>query len=470
VVPPAPVVQARSVDTMTGVPVRIDLTEGASGGPYTGAEVLSIVPAAAGSARVVVAGSGISARYFLEFLPAPQFSGVAVLRYTLSNGFGASTPAEIRVQVAPRPDPTRDPEVLGLMQAQADTARRFADAQIDNFQRRMESLHRNDARGLSNRLGFVARHRCMPRIGAPPGAECDDADWTQSASEMTSNEPDRDPPANLGLWIAGTVRSGDRDATGTRRALDFETQGVSAGADLRLSERFALGAGLGYGRDRTEIGTADTRSDARAYTVAAYASYHPGAVFFLDGLLGYQRLDYDLRRSLDANDGSVRGRRDGRQWFASLTTGAELGEAPWRFVPYARFDASRARLDGYTEIGDALYALRYERMDVDADSGSLGLRVEYRRRTGWGVISPQLRLEYQRDFDGAGVGVLRYADLDGGLLYRVDLGDIDRDRFGLGLGAVFDFDNDWSIRIDYLGQRSGDLSDNGVMLLFEKRR
>ena len=48
-----------------------------------------------------------------------------------------------------------------------------------------------------------------------------------------------------------------------------------------------------------------SRSEGRAYSVALYGSYSPGDVFFLDGLWGYQNLDYDLRRFVTTNGNFV---------------------------------------------------------------------------------------------------------------------------------------------------------------------
>ncbi|WP_413894718.1 autotransporter domain-containing protein [Pantoea ananatis] len=51
-------------------------------------------------------------------------------------------------------------------------------------------------------------------------------------------------------------------------------------------------------------------------------------------------------------------------------------------------------------------------------TGNLGLRLEWRRQTSWGRLTPQFRLEYQHDFQGRGDATLGYADIVGGTLYR----------------------------------------------------
>ena len=454
---PTVVAPSRTVTMLAGASATVELTDGATGGPFTAAMVVSLMPTNAGAATIARSGSGANARFALTFAPASSFAGIATVTYTLTNGATTSAPAAIAFNVVPRPDPAQDAEVRGLIDAQALTARRFATAQIGNFQQRLERLHGADAgaNGFQNTLTFAASRSCRRAVGAMPGAPCIDA-TAQADVGGTGPTPARAPDALFGTWIAGTLRSGDRDARAGRSALDFETEGLSIGADKRIGSAFVFGAGLGYGHDRTWVGSDDTRVDARAYTIAAYAGYLPAEVFFLDGLLGYQRLDYDLRRSIGATGGTVSGRRDGRQWFAAVTAGAQLGQDAWRFTPYGRVEGARGSLGGHVENGDALYALCYDAQDLRTLTANLGLRLDYRVQWSSGAFSPQLRLEYQRDLERRGAATLHYADWLGGPQYRiVPQGDA-RDRLELGIGALLDLDDAWSLRFGYRSLLDGD--------------
>lgn len=477
---PLPVAQSRTLNANAGIAIEVDLTEGATGGPFTAATLVSLTPAQAGSASIAQQGSGNAARYVLTFTPAAAFSGVATATFTLDNAFATSAEATITFQVTARPDPTLDAEVQGLLGAQAQATRRFANAQLNNFQRRLESLHHGGT-GFSNGLSFQANTpHCrdgmpgMPgslpkqlcdaqtaeRDGANPGLR--DASASEAAAPSQSSRP-------FGLWTGGAIRSGNQDSQNNRARVDFETDGLSVGGDYRLNDRFALGLGLGWGRDDSEIGNQGSRSKGKAYTLAGYASYHPGKLF-LDALVGYQDLSYELRRYVSASGSHVSGSRDGGQWFASLSTGADLQYDRFSLTPYARLDLARATLDAYTEQGDALYALHYQDMDVDSSTGNLGLRMDFSKKTGWGTLTPQLRLEYQYDFQGNGSATMQYADLMSGPFYRTSLPVFDRSRFLLGLGLGFNGEHGLSTRIEYNGVvDANNGSDHGVMINIEKR-
>lgn len=478
---PVPVALSRTVDAIAGVPVTVDLTQGATGGPFTAAHLVSLTPANAGTVSIAQSGTAFQ----LSFTPAASFSGAASAVFTLNNAFATSAQATITFNVAVRPNPAQDTEVRALLEAQVDSTRRFATGQITNFQQRLESLHGAGESGakFANALTFSAPQSCSERAGARPGFKCNQrgvmnglsADGLSLAlsrelrgASAAADSGGAGTRSGVRFWAGGVIRSGDQDGRGNSAGVEFESDGISLGADYRITPSFSFGAGVGFGRDRSEVGQRESNSENHAYSAAFYASYHPGETFFLDGLLGYQWLDYDLRRTVTTNGNDVKGQRDGNQWFASLAAGAHIQRNAWQFTPYGRIDFSQARLDGYTERGDPTFALRYDQMDVDTGTASLGLRVDYRLRTGWGMFAPQLRVEHQHDFTSDAKAQIRYADLFGPI-FEADVLGFERDRTSLGLGLLFNTNKDWSFRIEYRALVGDNDTDNSVQFGVEKR-
>jgi len=404
----------------------------------------------------------------------PTASGGFAFTITSTDALGFTGTRDYTLQVTQRPDPTRDPEVRGLLSAQADTARRFATSQIENIQQRMQRLHgAGGNNGFSNNvsLGYGAQ-RCEPVVGTLPGAGCD-----AQRRQPFDREPGLDAPATtanesqapLGLWVGGSVRSGRSNGRGSTGG-DFNTDGVTLGSDLQVGRDLALGVALGYGRDRTDVGENGSRSDGQAYTLALYASYTPGEHLFVDALVGHQLLDYDLRRYVTSDGSFVHALRDGSQWFGSLSLGADVVRGNWMLTPYARLDASQGTLDPYAESGSELFALRYGDQDVDTSTGNAGFRMEFRNTAVWGAWTPQLRVEYQHDFKGSGVATMQYADLVGVPFYRTSLDGFDRNRWMFGAGLMFDFRRNWGLRVDYRGLvGSGEDRDHGVQISLDKQ-
>jgi uncharacterized protein YhjY with autotransporter beta-barrel domain len=416
---------------------------------------------------------------------AATVTGAFNFTITATDALGFTGSRAYSITVFQRPDPSRDPEVRGLIESQADATRRFATSQINNFQQRLERLHgAGTSGGFDNGLSVSYDQYCPEMVGSIPGRRCDRPTTGNSIGAGIGNGAGNGAGGGagqgsgsgsgnkaFGMWASGMIRSGNHDGRNDSADVDFETDGVSVGLDYRFNESFVLGGGVGYGTDSSDVGENGSRSEGRAYTFALYGSYSPGDVFFLDGLWGYQKLDYDLRRFVTTNGNFVNGNRGGSQWFGSLSVGADIAAGnAWQFTPYARVDVARATLDGYTETGDAIFSLRYEEMEVDTTTGNAGVRIDYRRETSWGMFSPQFRVEYQHDFKGSGAQTMRYADLLSGPFYRAEFSDFDRSRWMFGLGFLFDLDNDWSFKLDYRGLiGNGEDRDHGVQLNVDKR-
>ncbi|WP_267225594.1 putative Ig domain-containing protein [Dyella silvae] len=462
-----------AVQAVAGTTVHVDLTGGATGGPFTAANVLSITPAQAGSASIRNTGNG----YVLDLTVAANFSGAAQLAFTLSNAYATSAPAILSIQVTPRSDPSRNAEVLGILDAQADATRRLAAGQINNFQRRLESLHVGNATGgFTNGISLVSgggRVSRDPVTGLMHNDNGED-DW----GRRYLVQPDGSAPAQTGgtagggglpgsisIWTGGAANFGTRELGGSANGIDFTTAGLSIGADKQISDSWAVGGGLGYGHDASDIGHNGSRSTVDSYNVAAYASYRPAESTFIDALVGYQWLSFDARRYVTDNGGTVQGSRDGGQVFGSFSVGYERRRDTWVLAPYGRLDIGHATLDAYTEHGDGIYALSYQRQTVDSSTGSLGLRGDFMIKRDYGVWTPRFRIEYQRDFEGASQATMRYADLLTGPLYQATLNQQARNHMLFGVGVELQTLRGLMLRMEYQNLLDNSSHDNQSILL-----
>ncbi|WP_285447438.1 putative Ig domain-containing protein [Xanthomonas sp. LMC-A-07] len=487
-----PIAVSVTAEAVPGAASQVDLTRNATGGPFVAAAVVAVLPASAGTATITQVGAAAAAArtsgfapaataqasspsFMLTFVANPAFVGQATVQFTLSNAFATSAAASVIFTVAPRRDPSVDAEVRGLIDAQSESTRRFAKAQIDNFQRRLEATHRGGST-LSNAVTFQPTSHCRQAdrgISAQPcSPDTQDADneFRDAPAMASGGTGGAQGQGDLGLWVGGAIRSGSLDRQANTNGVDFQTDGLSVGADYRLAPSLAVGAGLGWGRDDSDVGRNGSHSKATAYTMALYASFHPGKAFFFDTLVGYQLLSYDLRRFVTDDASMAEGSRDGKQWIASLSSGADLQRGNLQITPYARVDVARATLDGYVEDGIAPFALRYDDMDVATTTGNLGLRLEWRRDVAWGRLTPQVRVEYQRDFQGRGDATLGYADIIGGPVYRTGQNAFDRNRLMVGIGAALLTEQGLSTRLEYRGITDGDSgNDQTWMINLEKK-
>ncbi|WP_447096819.1 putative Ig domain-containing protein [Pseudomonas sp. CF10PS3] len=440
-------VPASSQILSVGESAEVDLTQGATGGPFTQANLGTVTPASAGRAFMV-------SRFSMRFVPSAAFAGTAVVRFSLQNGSGSLANSSVSFIIAPRPDPTKDAEVIGLLNAQTRAAERFASTQMDNFNRRLEQLHQVSC----NRNSFNASVR-KDGENVPMQAIASAVQKQMGGSANSTDEEKRQTAAQvedgckedaIAYWSDGFINNGSTHARGAKDN-SFTTFGLSAGVDYRLSPNAIAGIGFGYGNDRSDIGNNKTRSDADALGIATYLSLNLAPKVFVDGLLGYNRISFDSRRYITGSDAQyAKGSRDADQLFASLTTSYEYRQGPLSLTPYGRLNASTTRMDAFRESGGGIYGLSYDEQRQQNFTSFIGLRTGYDVATRLGVMTPKIGLAWGHNFSGSSDYKMRYTDQGSdGVLYRLKPDPLDSNFANLDLGLDFNLGRSWQMGVSY---------------------
>jgi len=467
---PVPAAPDRTVDLLAGTSATVSLTDGATGSPFTNAAIVTPPPAAMGTASV----SGGGGNFDLVFASTAAASGSVVVTYTLSNSWGTSAPATVTFNIVNRPDPSKDPEVIGLITAQLDSARRLAENQIENFHDRLEQIRDGEAGsgGGGVQVGFQQDQNPSPLAHTEDPAREETSTFgfppLSIGSGLAGTSGDAGAGKSTGFWTGGFVNFGSRD--GDSLKLDQTLVGVSAGFDYRFTPWLVAGIGFGYGRDAVDIGVNGTENEAQALSAAVYGTYSPAAGFFLDGILGYSWLDFDSSRYVTATGDFADGERDGHQVFASLSAVYEHRRHGFLISPYARLDAAWSRLDAFSETEAGPFSLSYGEQDAEMIAGVLGFRVKHAIAMEWGALTPRLRFEYTHDFAGSSRASLGYADLSG-LPYALEIDPLSFDYLGAEAGVDADFANGWSFGLSYRLDASlnGSGHNHGVGLKLSSR-
>ncbi|UZK66222.1 putative Ig domain-containing protein [Sphingomonas sp. M1-B02] len=513
VLPDRPVALPKSASVGDGQTVSVDLTAGASGAPFTAATIVSVAPANAVKTALVESGAGASRAYRLDVTALARFGGTVLVTYTISNQSGASNPATITVTVTARPDPAADPNVRGIVDAQVETARRFARSQVSNFMARAEQLHGSgggnggaemgvrlasrDGRGVvraspafdASALEITERMRLSgedPELGryanrrGPERLRADElgSSLRGGAPAIARNRRSADAPppgssedddgtggrriGSIALWSSGAIDIGTLDATTDRTKITATTSGLSAGADIKLAEGVTLGVGGGYGNDVSHIGGGAARVRGENSLVAAYASIVPAESLFLDGMIGRSDLSFRTRRSVAGVNAVASGNRDGSFTLGALAAGIERESGPLSWSLYGRGELLDGELGAYTESGAGRFDLRFDERRLRSVTGSLGARFEYRQKFAWGSAAPRIRAEWNYEFADTGVQRLDYADIAGPAFYSVDSNGWKREQYMVSLGARFLLPAAWTFDIETAlrgasGERAGTL-------------
>ncbi|MDG2535816.1 Ig-like domain-containing protein [Sphingomonas sp. HITSZ_GF] len=505
VVGQVPIAAPKTATTGDGQMVSVMLTDGAARGPFTGANVVSVLPANSASTAIVATGSG---GYRLDVTPNNRFGGTIVVTYTLNNVYGTSAPSTVTLTVQARPDPRTDPNVGAISDAQSEAARRFARAQVSNFMRRTEQLHNGGGRAgmamgvtLVSRDGYTGPERpsdkdwglaitermrvsgedpALGRVandpqspfsrggqvgygrGVSPAAGAPSTGGRSQAADTNGDGTRR--TGSLATWAGGAIDIGTRDKTTDRSKVTATTAGLSAGADLKLGEGIVVGVGGGYGNDLSRIGSgAQVRGTSTIY--AAYASLQPADGTFIDGMVGRGQLDFTTRRIAAAVDAVARGSRDGSYTVAGVSLGVDRTDGQLQWSLYGRGEYMDADLDAYVETGAGRYNLRFDARQVRSLTGTIGARFQYRQKMSFGSVTPRVRAEWNHEFADVDAQWLDYADIPGLATYSLSGNGWKREQLQLSLGARFDIlKGAWSFDFE-TGLRTGQGEKAGTLQL-----
>ncbi|MFC4764308.1 Ig-like domain-containing protein [Dyella koreensis] len=417
---------SQTVSTQPGSPVSVNLAAVAPG-TYTSSALLGLSPAGAGTTT-------LSQPTTLTFTPASTFHGLVQITAVLTASDGQTQVINVLVLVSNQPDPSRNPDALGLINAQTMQAKRFAESQLRNIQSRLDSLHDGNATAsFSNNVSISLGGKPMQAptgaatgarnaapsgtpspVGMRPGmgaAESGDGASAPADTTPQGSAPTTQPPASsgLGVWINGAANFGSFDAYRRAAGFDSDNIAVNTGADQRIGEHALIGFSLGYNHDRSEVGNNGTRSVAQGYSAAIYGSYQPTSHLYIDGVLGGGGLRFDSRRYASDSGTALAGHRNGNQWFASLTAGYAYKAGAWAVSPYGRLAWSLSSLNGYAESGDAAEALSYGTQTVRTSQVVVGIRASGKMAWNDNMFIPHARLEVGHDFQGTSDTTLGYA-------------------------------------------------------------
>ncbi|WP_334179810.1 autotransporter domain-containing protein [Pseudoxanthomonas sp.] len=386
----------------------------------------------------------------------------------------AAGSVEMRLQVEVRPDPTRDAGVVGLLQAQVDASVRFATAQQSNIRDRLRQV-RSGANASSNSVtlayaGGEDRQGLSVPVGQATGAA-----WPVL-------------PQGWGGWASGTATFGKSGRSGS---YDFQTDGITIGADRAIGEHVLVGVAGSLARNDSDLNGTTSRLKADQRSLALYGLWRAGEHLFVDGMLATGQLDFDIRRWSEDADALGSAAREGDQWFGSLALGYEHRGERMALTGYGRFDANRTTLDAYREHGLDIHDLAYRRQVVENSTFAVGLEGSYQIGGATGRYRPFWSVEYRQALEDKGEAAMNYVVWPHPTDYRLGLQSYNDDALSLAAGMDVKLRPGWllsllfgheqasnstrgssiGLRLSY-GQPSsgGFVQDNGTTASDETRR
>ncbi|WP_370677708.1 Calx-beta domain-containing protein [Pleomorphomonas sp. PLEO] len=258
-------------------PLNVDLTQGATGGPFITSDLVSVSPPNAGTVSIVngefaQVGPVGTLGWYLKFIPNPTYKGQVTVSYRLTSALGVSNLGVVVYNVAYEP---------GEVAEDIDTL-------VHGFVQTRQNLIATTVAvpGLLDRRQMAeARSPITGRMS--PGDTGLTTTFATSLTQLQAAKAHADGveagSSDFNAWVNGTFMLHDRDENGG----NWGSFGMlSAGADYLLTEHALIGLSLHYDRmvDPTEE---DGELTGNGWLAGPYGSFEMADGIYWDTSLLY---------------------------------------------------------------------------------------------------------------------------------------------------------------------------------------
>lgn len=269
----------------------------------------------------------------------------------------------------------------------------------------------------------------------------------------------------LGLYVNGIGQFGDRGASGRQNGFSFNNTGVVAGADYRVTPRFAAGAAFSYTHNNTDFDVSAISPPGQSiqndlFQGTIYASYSVTDALYVNGNVMFGGGDTDSRRhivipsnnpAVPAVDSFATGSYGIGSDSVNIGSGYIMPFGALTLTPTARFQYLRATSDGFTETGAGGLNLTYGGDHHNSYLSFIGGQAQYAMPTWFGVVYPTARFEWAHQYNSANAAVSVAYSSDPLLLstFTFPADKVDRNYFDLGVGLALQLSPTQSAFVSY---------------------
>jgi uncharacterized protein YhjY with autotransporter beta-barrel domain len=331
------------------------------------------------------------------------------------------------------------PNDVGLNLARAgDEALR---GQVANLDQRLRALRSEG--GGANRvqvgLGLSTPNGMLPLSALPALA--------LAVGEDDVNQEIGEGFERWGAFLTGSFGRGRSRQPSLNPEFDYSLGSLTAGVDYRFSDKLVAGLALGLSRDDTDLANSRGQLESRGTSLSAYASLWLPRDWYLDANLSRGTNSFDMHRNILFELGGRRVQQtatastDADLLGGSLSFGRDWNHRAWGLGAYLRAQFSRVEYDPFEEqlisgrSGEGL-GLHVESPRWNSREAVLGSRASYVMSRDWGVLMPNILLEYSREFsDDPSRLDLRFLADPTRTVFSQSGGAIDQSYLNLGLGV-----------------------------------
>ena len=286
-------------------------------------------------------------------------------------------------------EPPQDKDVTGIIDAQINTAKKFAeDTRVSTF-KRLDILRANKYQNTSSqniKLNF--QNELLKKVS-------NNVVSSTKAKPNLLRSLDQFLPDGWEVWNEGSISFGRIGDSSLTSAQDINSLGITVGADTKMDNDQILGVAVRVGNTDVDVGNYGSVVDTNTLSLSVYGSNSLDDSKFLEHVIGVSYLDSGITRKNQGNTNTQTGDREGKQVFGSLNFAREYEDGDVIITPTGRIDGSYTTLNGYTESGNE--AIRYNDQDIKSLMASLGASIDQDANLKNSNVRSRINLEYGKE-------------------------------------------------------------------------
>jgi|GEM_PF-707476 len=227
----------------------------------------------------------------------------------------------------------------------------------------------------------------------------------------------------FGGFLNARYITGDADTTEFQPGYDFDGWSMLGGIDYRFQDNLIGGLSVRYADGKADYDSNRGDLEGDSWGLSFYGSYSMDNGLYVDGLVGYAKSDYDMKRRINyttgefSADGATVDAATATQvaksspsadvWNFNIGAGYSFYRDAWSITPSLRLNYLQNAVDSYSErmsnptaVGGSM-ALALDSQTFTSFTSDLGVQVARAISTSYGVWIPQLRIGWVHEFDNA---------------------------------------------------------------------
>lgn len=328
----------------------------------------------------------------------------------------------------------------------------IAERQMKNMGSRLGAIRKGSKAISADRLTFQIDERPLNLAELLPQNT-----WGGASADQ------KDEFNPLGMFISGNIGLAERDETDQEDGFNLSTYGTTLGFDYRLTRSFVLGGALGLASAQVDIEDNAGELDAKGFSLSQYGTYYVSQKSYIDYVVIAYRNTYDSTRLIEFSLGPtpVTAQATASTTSALYSLSISGGYEVWVNGGFslgikAQTDYINSTIDAYSERGAGAFNLSLQEQQFSSLIGSAGLQISYANSFSWGVMIPQLDIDWQHQFMDEAVEIKgRFVNsrIGSAFQFKSDQPDIDYFTLAAGISVVLPRGNTFFIRYESnLGQ------------------